>query len=189
MIRINLLPQRRRARRLVPESGVVAVIFLVITALAASYLYYSVRNSRVNAEIEALTNDIIEIRPKVAEVLHLQALIDDMRAREDLLKSLEAHELPWAEVLADLVDRTPRDVWLASVSFNPTGQAQLALQGSAFSYDAVGRFMTNLAGSRFYNGVDLQTAQESTVASREVVQFALTVVVRPAEVVAQGGGR
>ena len=35
MIRINLLPQRRR-RRFIPESGVVLVALLVIGALAAS---------------------------------------------------------------------------------------------------------------------------------------------------------
>ncbi len=189
MIRINLLPERRRRRRLAPESGVATVVLLVIAALLASYFYYSLRNSRMSGEIEAITREITEIRPKVAEVLALQAKIDEMRAREDLLKSLEAHQLPWAEVLFDLVDRTPQDVWLASVTFIPTPQTLLTLQGNAFSYDAVGRFMTNLAGSRFYDGVDLQAAVESKAGSRPVVTFGLAVGVRPAEVVAQGGAR
>jgi Tfp pilus assembly protein PilN len=179
VIRINLLPQRRR-RRLIPESGVVIVALLVITALAASYLWETWRNREVAAQTAAINQKLVVTRRQVAEVLALEAKIDDLKAREALLASLEAREVPWAEMLIDLAERTPRDAWLASAAVNAgTAGLGLNLQGSAFSYTSVARFMTTLTGSPFYGDVDLQGAQRSTLGTTPIVQFGLTLSMRP----------
>lgn len=186
MIRINLLPTRRRRRAFAPESGVIGIVMMVLAALVLSYLYGEVRNTRVKVETEQINRQVVAIRPKVAEILQIEEQIQELRAKEQLLKSLEARQLPWAEVLADLAQRTPRDAWLSSATFSPTSASQLILSGSAFSYDAVGRFMKNLAGSRFYSDVDLQQASK---ASERVIRFDLGVTLRAAPVAAQGGAR
>jgi Tfp pilus assembly protein PilN len=181
VIRINLLPQRRR-RRLIPESGVVIVALLVIAALAASYAWETWQNRRIANETAELNRKLVVVRRQVAEVLVLEAKIDDLKARETLLQSLEAREVPWSEMLIDLAERTPRDAWLgnAAVSGNASGTSLgLTLQGSALSYTSVARFMIALSGSPFYSDVDLQAAQRSTVGATPVVQFGLTLMMRP----------
>ena len=184
MIRINLLPRRRR-RRLLPEAGVVAVALLVIGALGASYAWETWRNRQVAAETEAINRKLVVTRRQVAEVLALEAKIDDLRARESLLQSLEAREVPWSEILVDLAARTPRDAWIGGAAVNP-GQTGLgmSLQGSALSYTSVAHFMTSLTGSRFYNDVDLQAAQRSTLGATQIVQFGLSLTMRPLPVLA-----
>ncbi|HET7265542.1 MAG TPA: PilN domain-containing protein [bacterium] len=178
MIRINLLPQRRR-RRFIPESGVVLVALFVIGALAASYAWETWRNNRVAAETAQINQKLITVRRQVAEVLALEVKIEDLKARETLLKSLEAREVPWAEMLVDLADRTPHDAWLANASVSGSTATGLSLQGSGLSYDAVARFMTALTGSRFYSDVDLQAAQRSVTGGTPVVQFGLSLKMRP----------
>lgn len=181
MIRINLVPHRRR-RRLIPESGVVLVALFVIGALAASYAWEAWRNREVAAQTAEINRRLVVARRQVAEVLALEAKVDELKARENLLVSLEAREVPWSEMLIDLAERTPRDAWLgtAAVSANAAGSGLgLSLQGSALSYTSVARFMTTLAGSPFYNDVDLQAAQRSTVGATPVVQFGLTLSMRP----------
>lgn len=182
MIRINLLPERgRRRRRLLPESGVVAVACLVIASLVGSYSYFAWQDHLVQAQTNALERQVAALRPRVAEVIALQQKIEDLRSREDLLRSLEARQLPWADMLIDLAQRTPRDAWLqnAGVAMSQ-GTPQLTLTGSALSYDAVARFMTNLAASRFYSDVDLQGATSGTADATQVVQFGLITKVRAA---------
>lgn len=180
MIRINLLPQRRR-RRLIPESGVVLVALFVIGALAASYAWEAWRNREVAAQTADINRRLVVVRRQVAAVLALEAKVDELKARENLLQSLEAREVPWSEMLVDLAERTPRDTWLgtAAVAGSPGGGLGLSLQGSALSYTSVAHFMTTLAGSRFYSDVDLQGAQRSTVGTTQVVQFGLTLSMRP----------
>ena len=179
MIRINLLPQRRR-RRLIPESGVVLVALLVIGALAASYAWETWRNRRVAAETAEINRKLVVVRRQVAEVLALEAKIDDLKARENLLQSLEAREVPWSEMLIDLAARTPRDTWLGSAAVSGTANSLgLSLQGSALSYTSVARFMTTLTGSPYYNDVDLQAASRTTVGATPVVQFGLSLSMRP----------
>jgi Tfp pilus assembly protein PilN len=179
VIKINLLPQRRR-RRLIPESGVVAVALLVIGALAGSFGWETWRNRRVAAETAEINRKLVVTRQKVAEVLALEAKIDDLRARESLLQSLEAREVPWSEMLVDLARRTPRDAWLANAAVNAgTSPLGLGLQGSAMSYTSVATFMTALTRSPYYSDVDLQAAQRATIGTTSVVQFGLTLNMRP----------
>jgi len=179
VIRINLLPQRRR-RRLIPESGVVIVAILVIGALAASYAWETWRNRQVAAETAAINQKLVVVRRQVAEVLALEAKIDELKARENLLQSLEAREVPWSEMLVDLAERTPRDAWLGSAAVgNTPGGLALTLSGSAMSYTSVAHFMTALGASPYYSDVDLSAAQRSTVGASSVVQFGLSLAMRP----------
>jgi len=190
MIRINLLPERRRRRRLVPESGVISVLLLVIAALVGSYFHGAYQNRLIQAQTGEINRKTAEIRPKVAEVLALEVKMEDLRAREELLRTLEARQVPWAEMLTDLAQRTPQDAWLAGASVTDTkGAARLTLTGSAMSYNAVARFMTNLAASRFYSDVDLQGAHGTKLASAQIVQFGLLTTLRPVLAVPAGGAR
>ncbi len=190
MIRINLLPERRRRRRLVPESGVVSAVLLVLAALVGSYLYGDWQNHLVRVQTDEINREITAIRPKVAEVLALQRQIEELRAREDLLRSLEARELPWSEMLVDLAQRTPRDAWLANAAISgAAGPTRLAVNGGALSYNSVARFMTSLAGSRFYSDVDLQTATSGTIGPAQVIQFGLITTIRPGVSAASEGAR
>jgi Tfp pilus assembly protein PilN len=186
VIRINLLPERRaRRRRLVPESGVALVALIVIGSLALGYLFGEWRNSQVRRQTDAINQKIRDIRPKVAEVLALQARIDELRAKENLLRSLEAKEIPWAETLTDLAARTPGEAWLTSASVAVSqGQTRLTMQGTAMSYTSVAQFMVNLGASRLYSDVDLLGAQGtdvSTLPNRGVhaVQFGVATTFRP----------
>ncbi len=190
MIRINLLPQRRRRRRrFAPESGVITVVLLVVAGLVLAYLYGEVRNTRVKVETDQINHEIEALRPKVAEILALEKQIEELRAKEELLKSLEAREIPWADILADLARRTPQDAWLSNASFAPSQAAALYLQGSGFSYNAVARFMTNLAGSKFYSDITLSQAQKADINQRTVIQFGIYATLRAPDVTAQGGTR
>jgi Tfp pilus assembly protein PilN len=181
MIRINLLPRRRPRRSFFAESGVVAVAAVMIALLIWGYAYESWRNREVMAQTAELNHKLVVVRRQVAEVLALEAKIDDLKAREGLLRSLEAREVPWPEMLVDLAHRTPRDAWLASAAVNSTssGGLALALSGSALSYNSVARFMTTLAESPFYSDVDLQNAQRTGTELVPVVQFAMNLAMRP----------
>jgi len=180
MIRINLLPERRARRRLVAGVDVIVVFLLVVAGLAVAYSYGKYQNNQVRKQVDAINRELVELRPKAAAVLNMEQQLEALRAKEDLLKTLEARQLPWPELLADLAERTPKDAWLASaaVSLAEAQTRRLALQGSALSYDAVARFMTNLSGSQYYSVVDLQAAQLSPIGARDVVQFSLTVTLR-----------
>jgi Tfp pilus assembly protein PilN len=180
MIRINLIPQRHR-KAVLPESGILAVALLVIGALVMSYLWEVWRNSQIVAQTAAINQKLVVVRRQVAEVLALEAKIEDLKARETLLQSLEAREVPWADMLVDLAGRTPHDAWLANAAVAPGSASGLALNltGSALSYDAVARFMTTLTGSPFYADADLQSAQRTLVGTSQVVSFGLTLKMRP----------
>jgi Tfp pilus assembly protein PilN len=59
------------------------------------------------------------------------------------------------------------------------GGLSLSLNGSALSYDAVARFMTTLTGSPFYSDADLSSAQRTLLGTSPIVQFGLTLQMRP----------
>jgi Tfp pilus assembly protein PilN len=179
MIRINLLPQRHR-KTFLPESGVLTIALVVIGALVVAYFWEVWRNNQVIAQTASIDRKLVVVRRQVAGVLALDAKIEDLKARVSLLQSLEAREVPWADMLVDLAGRTPHDAWLASAAVveGPSGTV-LTLNGSTLSYDAVARFMRTLTGSPFYNDADLQLAQRTVLGTSPIVQFSLVLKMRP----------
>jgi len=183
VIRINLFPARRR-RRLIPELGIFGAVLLVGVVLAGSYLYGTWRNNQVAAEISAINAETAALNLRVADVLLLESKIEDLRGREALLQTLEARAMPWADLLTDLAERTPHDVWLVNASASMVTGTTLTLQGNALSFNAVADFMRSLGESPFYSGVSLGTAQDAGEQA-QAVQFGLVLTLRPRTVVPQ----
>jgi len=185
MIRINLLPARPR-RSLIPEPAVFGALAAVFVALALTYLYGVWRTNELNGEITTITAETAALHPRVEDVLQLEANIEDLQARESLLQGLEDHATPWADLLTDLAQRTPADVWLANVS-SVGSNSTFTVQGTAHSYHSVAAFMRQLKVSPFYGRVTLGTAQDIDDQSEqtEAVQFGLSLSMRPQSDVAK----
>lgn len=172
MIRINLLPRRRRGVAL-PRIGLVAAVALVILAFAGGTVLLAYRNDRLRGQIADLDTQISELRPQVEEVTRLLRDIQDLRKKEAIIAELEAKRLPWAPILVDVSDRVPRDVWLASILSE--GPAQIGMGGHALSFSAIAAFMRNLEASPMFEGVDLTTATRADIGGRKVIGFGLTM--------------
>jgi type IV pilus assembly protein PilN len=94
MIRVNLLPQKREAKRTVDanQSWILAVLGVVVLEIIALFLFHQVKRdelakqTRTNAE---LTSQIDQIKKAVANHADVKAQLEVLRAREDAIGKLQ----------------------------------------------------------------------------------------------------
>lgn len=106
MIRINLLPQKKRAQR--ADSGnlwAVAIILLVALEAVGAFIYHGIKRQelvaqeRENARLQA---QIDQSRLAVKDHLALQQQLEQLRAREDAIAKLQSARTGPTAVLLEL---------------------------------------------------------------------------------------
>lgn len=173
MIRINLLPREKAARRPVaPRLLAILVIGILLVGVAAATLFLNRRNAGVRAQVDSVNRQIDTLRPRVQQVEELRRAIEAARKKEQLLRRLEEARVPWDQVLAELRRVLPTDVWLTQVEAYATGE--MVFNGYGLSYESVARFMTSLEGSDRFEAIDMLISQKQKISGREVVNFSVT---------------
>jgi Tfp pilus assembly protein PilN len=173
MIKINLLPRERiRRAPAAPRVLIVAGVLLALAAATVATVSLNARIGRLQRDLAEVNADIERLRPVVAEVEALQRRIAEARQKERLLQELEALRVPWDQILVELREIVPRDVWLIRVEARTDGN--LTFNGFGFSYEALARFMVSLDRSDMFDGAELNIAQKQVQGGRETVNFSVS---------------
>lgn len=105
MIRVNLLPQRRDARREASQTWLLAVMGVAVLEIIGLFLFHQVKldelakQKRVNAELKS---QIDEIKHVVANHGNVKKQLEALRAREDAIEKLQSARTGPTEVLLEL---------------------------------------------------------------------------------------
>jgi type IV pilus assembly protein PilN len=173
VIRINLLPVReveaeagrRQETRLVYLGAI-----LVVAVLGAVEGWSRLALAPLKAEHAKLQAEIVALETKTKELTKLEGERKDLEEKLKTIATLEAKKVGPVQVLADLSDAAPEQVWL--LEFKET--AGLAtITGLGLDDQTIANFMRNLAASRYFDGVDLV---ETTQSEQDGVQLKRFVV-------------
>lgn len=183
MERINLLPpELRRAKRLRfgRRELIIAGLGALVGVLILGYIGISMEINRYQSQIEekrrilsakqAQLDDIQAARDRVAKV---KESIEVLASRGALIEKLTGMGRRYSEVLRELSNIIPRDVWLRELTSSAASRS-LGIKGSALSLLLVGGFIERLEESTYLEGVSLKSTGGSVVDERRVVDFDLT---------------
>lgn len=178
MIRVNLLPVREVER----EAGrrqETRLVFLGVALVAAMLLGIEV-GSRMQLgplknEYSKLQADIVALDKKSTELAQLETEKKDLEEKLKTIATLEAKKIGPVNVLSDLSDAAPDKVWL--LEFKESG-GLATISGLGLDDQTIANFMRNLAGSPYFDGVDLvetaQSEQDGVQLKRFVVNARLS---------------
>ena len=105
MIRVNLLPQKRDARREAGQTWLLAVMGVAVLEIIGLFLFHQVKldelakQKRVNAELQS---QIDEIKHVVANHGAVKKQLEALRAREDAIQKLQSARTGPTEVMLEL---------------------------------------------------------------------------------------
>lgn len=153
---INLLPQHLR-----PQTGIairhicwaaIAGVLLVCGLLYGGQLF---KEQLLRRELAQVNRQIQEIRPLVRQVQENNALQRQIAAREDTLQQISKERARyWSELLLQLGQATPENLWLTQVSSDTEGV--IRLRGSAKDIDAVMQYIANLKQNSQFANISFQ---------------------------------
>jgi Tfp pilus assembly protein PilN len=179
-ININLIAGRRAQRLRIAKLArfsAYGVVGLVV-ALIMVYAWLSIAVTMLTGEIrevEAKLNSPQLVRA-LNRITFLESQASVLRPRVKLLQQVQQSQKDWGQVLQDLSDVIPNDVWLTSVASRREQEEQkLIIGGSALSQAAVGNFMLNLKAARWCGLPALGYTQTVRLQGTPVVNFEVTV--------------
>ena len=173
MIRVNLLPVREveaEAGRRQETRLVGLCMVLVVAMLGAIEVWSRMALAPLKTEQAKLQAEIVALETKTKELSKLETERKDLEEKLKTIATLQAKKIGPVQVLADLSDAAPDQVWL--LEFKETG-GLATITGLGLDDQTIADFMRHLAASRYFDGVDLV---ETTQAQQDGVQLKRFVV-------------
>jgi type IV pilus assembly protein PilN len=171
VIRINLLSVRetkREAGRRNETRIAALAAALVVASLISVEVISRMRLAPIVAEHEQLVQEVKVLETKTAELTELEKQKTDLDDRIKTIELLEQKKVGPVHILANLSDATPEKVWL--IEFTENGGAA-TITGFALDNQTIATFMRNLAGSKFFNDVDLVETTQAEQNGGQVKRF------------------
>jgi type IV pilus assembly protein PilN len=178
MIKINLLPSKKKPPKKVTDLQKQVIIFVLVSLLVGAGIFFFWRYQLdmiegLNREKVAADAKAREQETMLKEVKNVEEERKKVTEKIDIIEKLKKNQAGPVRLLDEISIALPRGVNIAS--FSESGK-NLNLEGDAFTNDEVVRFIDNLKASRFLTGVVLletsQTKKEGIDMYRYKLQFA-----------------
>ena len=172
MIRINLLIEKRKKRRIIgPQNVAVALIAVNLAALVVSgsvTVWVKGKVAQLRDQSEANKSVIGTLTKKINEINKITKQNKEFEQRSKLIEALRKNQSVPVRVLDEAGLLIPDGVWLTALFFKDN---TVSLEGTAFSNIDIVSFMDNLKRSADLDDVYLEESKEGEVDKVKVYQF------------------
>jgi type IV pilus assembly protein PilN len=174
MIRINLLPVKRKKRaKPLPTFVVTTTLITVLTVCALAYLFYYYNSSLQSTKEHFNSNNqkIDELKKKIKEVENFEKLTIVIEERTKIIEQLRKNQNVPVKILDELSKELPKGVWLQSLTVSGNNGS---MEGYGFTNSDVVAYVDNLKGSKLLNDIYLQESRQITMEKIPIYRFKLT---------------
>ncbi len=174
MIRINLLPVRRKKKAKPLPSYVMTTFLTTIIVLGVlGYLYYYFTSTLdvTKARFETNKQKIAELKDKIKEVDDFEKLNKHFEEKSMIIEQLRKKQNIPVIMLDEISSKIPDGVWLHSMSVS---DQSVSLDGYAFTNSDVVTYVNNLKSSKAFADIFLQESKQAEVEKIPLYQFKLT---------------
>lgn len=175
MIKINLLPTKKKAPKKVTELQQQLFLGALILSMAVIGMWYHYGN--LQTKISNLTNDKKTKQAKIAEqdnMLREVKTVEDERKKVnekiDIIEQLKKNQGGLVRLLDEVSKALPLGVNLTSLT---ESRGQVNIEGTAFTNNDVVRFIDNLKASPLLTDVFLQETVQSAQEGVDIYRYKL----------------
>lgn len=174
MIRVNLLPVKRKKRaKPIPAFIISAILItaLVLCALVYLFFYYNTSLQSTKDKFEANKQKIAELKNMIREVDNFEKLNKTIEERTKIIEQLRKNQNIPVMMLDEISRKLPKGVWVNSLTVSSNGGS---LEGYAFTNSDVVAYVDNLKGSKLLTEIYLQESRQAEIEKIPLYQFKLT---------------
>jgi len=178
MANINLLPWREELRQERNKVTIAICAAMVVAALLVVFsgkLYMDYRIDHQKARNAYLKSEIKSLSKVIKEIKDIKKRRDALRARIDVIQTLQQNRAEIVHVFDDLVNKLPDGVYYDKI--NKKGR-RITIDGKAQSNNRVSLLMRSLDASDWFDGSSLKVVDVLDRKGSSVSQFDLEVKVQ-----------
>lgn len=174
MIKVNLLPVKKRKKQKPLPTFLIAMVFATLAAgaiLAYLVVSFSGHVSEKKAKVSGNDAKIKELKLKIKDVEDFEKRNADFKKRKEIIEQLGKNKTLTVKILDEIDKLLPSGVWL--VSLDVAGN-KINLSCTAFTNSDVVNYVDNLKLSKLFTDVYLQESVQAQVSGYSVYNFRLT---------------
>jgi type IV pilus assembly protein PilN len=156
MIKVNLLPVKRKKKAKPVPSFLLATIAVTVAAcLIMGYLvfFFTTRLSERKATFARNENTIAVLKEKIKAVEDFEKRNQNFKERNDIIEQLSKNRSIPAKLLDELSSLQPKGIWLQTLS---VAGDSISLDGFGFTNSEIVTYVDNIKGSKLFTEVYLQ---------------------------------
>lgn len=174
MVKVNLLPTKRRKKRPKPVTVSVAVmaITIAVTGVIMAYFFFvfSSELAAKRAEFASTEKKLAELKEKIAAVENLEKLNMDIQQKKDTIEQLRRYQSVPVRLLDEISKLLPKGVWLQTMAVS--GES-IDLEGYAFTNTQIVSYVDRLKHSPLFFDVYLQESKGTVIDNIPLYNFRL----------------
>ena len=178
MIRVNLLPVKKRKKQKPLPAFMISMVFVTLIVgaiLAYLVFFFSGRLAERQATVRNNETKIAELKQKIKDVEDFEKRNADFQKRKEIIEQLGKNKTLPVKILDEINKLLPPGVWL--VSMDVAGD-NVNLSCTAFTNTDVVNYVDNLKLSKLFADVYLQESVQVQASGYPIYNFRLTFKVK-----------
>jgi len=174
MIRINLLPSKRKKAFALPPVfiyGIAAMAFVIVAIIAGTF-FLNKQISSKEAEISAKEQKLKKLQAALEEVKNYERDNKDYRDKNSIIEQLKKNQIVPLRLLDEVSEMLPKGVWLTSLTDKG---GVVSIEGFAFTNSDLVAYVQNLKGSKYFIEVMLVESRQTEMEDFSIYKFNLTL--------------
>jgi|Deesub1362B_J571_1020462.scaffolds.fasta_scaffold00628_10 type IV pilus assembly protein PilN len=179
MIKVNLLPVKKRRKKPKPIPGfvVAGVLLLALSIIVTFYVNYFIKAKvkALQAQKAANAQKIKALQAKIKEVKTFEKLNKTFKERKGIIEQLRRNQAVPVRVLNELARTLTDGVWLSSLRIS---DQNINLSGVGFTNPDVVQYVQSLKHSKMFQDVYLHGTNSASVEGVTVYKFTISMKVK-----------
>lgn len=178
MIRVNLLPTKRKKKAKALPAFLISMVLLTLAAgIISAYLFYWLNSELSSQRQKKKANEaqLADLNNKIKEVKNFEEQKKTLEQRKNIIEQLRKNQSLPVRILTEMSNVLPSGVWLQTMSVS--GES-INISGSGFTNEDVVNYVDNLKKSKLFADVNLIGTQKSGTGKVVTYQFTLTCRVK-----------
>jgi type IV pilus assembly protein PilN len=174
MIRVNLLPIKRKKKPKPVPTFIVAALFLALGAAilgVGASVFLGSRIEALEQQKKANARKIAELDKKIAEVKGYEKLNRTFTQRKHIIEQLRHNQSLPARVLDEMAQRLSNGVWLTAARISGN---KVNISGVGFSNADIVNYVQSMKDSALFTNVTLLESVKATLSGVAAYKFKMT---------------
>jgi type IV pilus assembly protein PilN len=177
MIKINLIPVKRKKKAKPVPLFLAAMLLLIVASVIAVFVWGKSIDSTIDAlekQKQANAQKLKELDAKVKEVKNFESLNAQVTQRKEIIEQLTRNQSLPVRIIDEMSTRLTDGVWLKSMVIS--GKS-LRISGTGFKNTDIVSFVQSLKDSELFTNVNLLGTSRQMVGGIETYSFNMTLEV------------
>ena len=179
MIRINLIPTKRRKKAKPIATYLVSTVFVVVGFIAITFFAHSFMTSKVEElERRSAKNkaEIARLDKEIKKVRDFERIRDEFKRKKGVIEELTANQSLPVRVLDNLSQRLSKGIWLTTMKIS---KKSVSIAGVGFNNNDIVDYVQNMKESTIFKDVVLLGTTKAMAGQVETFRFNINFKINP----------